>query len=108
MNEYKDFEEKSLREISLWEWLARILPLTVLAAVVILYFFKWHSALELLLEITAISFAAVCFIWWFWALKKIARTIKYMSNTQESLKEVLIQFKLLKKDLKDERDLNDR
>lgn len=90
------FEKKTYRQVTLWDWAARIAPMTVLLIVLVCYFFNWHNAMGLVLEAAAIVFAIVCFIWWYWAIYKIAVTVKYMRESQEkfvSLSEELRKFK---------------
>lgn len=96
LEEVKKFERDTYQQVTIWDWAARLLPLTILASVIICYFFKWHTALELIIEMSAIGFAVVCFVWWYWAIYKIAVTIKYMRKSQEefvSLKDELRKFK---------------
>jgi len=96
----EQFENKTVREVTAWEWAARILPLLVLVILSICYFFKWDSAVELILEITAVAFALICIIWWYWAIHKIALTVKYIKESQKKLMDVLVEFRKLKKDVR--------
>ncbi len=93
------FAKRTYKEVKIWDWLARILPLTVLAVLSVCYFFKWTSAVELILEISIIVFFVVSFIWWYWAIYKIAVAIKYMQLTQERFKQLKIELGKFKKDL---------
>jgi hypothetical protein len=102
------FAKKTFKEITIWDWAARILPLIVLAIVTVLHFLEESDLLSIILEITAILFLIICFFWWWWALYKIAATIKYMNNAHNRLKEVLTEFKLFRKDLKNEKDSSNR
>lgn len=102
------FTKKTYKEVKIWDWLGRILPLTVLAVISVLYLLDETDLLTLILEITAISFLVICFIWWYWAIYKIATTVKYMYDAQTKLKEVLNEFRLFKRDLRNEKDTSDR
>lgn len=91
------FTKKTFKEVTLWDWLARILPLTVLATVSVCYFFNWTDVLGRILEISAVVFFVFCFVWWYWAIYKIAATVKIMDDIQQG-------FKTLKQEIKDFKD----
>lgn len=93
------FAKKTYKEVKLWDWLARILPLSVLAVVSVLYFFKWHDAVGLILEVSAIAFLIVCFVWWYWAIYKIATAVKHIHQSQERFKQMKSEFAKFKKEL---------
>lgn len=93
------FARKTYKEVKIWDWLARILPLSVLAILSVCYFFKWNSAIDLILEVSIIVFVIVCFIWWYWAIYKIATTVKYLRNSQERFKELKAELSRFKKDI---------
>ena len=78
LDDVEHFERKTFREVTLWDWLGRVLPMSTLAIIIVCYFFKWNNALELILEVSTVIFFVVCFIWWYWALYKIAVSVKYM------------------------------
>lgn len=91
------FAKKTYKEVRFWDWLARILPLTVLSTISICYFFKWQTALELVLEITVILFFIICFVWWYWAIYKIAVTVKYLQDSQQKFRSVIRELRSVKK-----------
>lgn len=95
----KQFEKKTFKEVKIWDWLARLLPLTVLAVASIFHFFQWKSALDLILEISLIVFLVVSFIWWYWAIYKIAITVNYMRTTQQKFLDVIAELRNVKKEL---------
>lgn len=92
----ENFARKTYREVKVWDWLARILPLTALTCLAVAYFFKWATAIELVLDITVVIFFLTCFVWWYWAIYKIAVAVKYIRLSQEKfveIKEDISQFK---------------
>lgn len=93
------FARKTYKEVKIWDWLARILPLSVLAILSVCYFFKWNSVIDVILEVSIIVFLIVCFIWWYWAIYKIATTVKYLRNSQERFKELRAELSRFKKDI---------
>lgn len=93
------FARRTYKEVKIWDWLARILPLSVLAILSVCYFFKWNTAIELILEVSIVVFIVVCFIWWYWAIYKIAITVKYLRSSQERFKELKAELARFKKDI---------
>ena len=93
------FAKKTYKEVTLWDWLGRVLPMSVLAVIVVCYYFKWHNALDLVLEIATILFFIICFIWWYWAIYKIAVTAHYIKNAQDRFKSLTQELKKFKKDI---------
>jgi hypothetical protein len=93
------FEKRTFQEVIIWDWLARILPLSVLASIAICHFFKWTTALDLIIEGASIAFFIICFVWWYWAIYKIALTAKYIHRSQEKFKDIGNEIKQFKKDL---------
>ena len=92
----ENFARKTYKEVKIWDWLARILPLTALTCLAVAYFFKWSTAIELVLDITVVIFFLTCFVWWYWAIYKIAVAVKYIRLSQEKfveIKEDISQFK---------------
>jgi RsiW-degrading membrane proteinase PrsW (M82 family) len=94
------FERKTFKEVTWWDWLGRLLPLTVLAIAAVCHFFEWKSALDLILEASLVVFLIVSFIWWYWAIYKIAVTVKYMRNTQQKFLDVVAELRNVKKEIK--------
>lgn len=95
------FAKQTYKEVTLWDWLGRILPMSVLAIISVCYFFKWHTALDLVLEIASIIFFIICFIWWYWAIYKIAVTAHYIKNAQERFRQIAQELRKFKKDIND-------
>ena len=93
------FARKTFAEVTLWDWLARVLPLSVLAVVSVAYFFKWHDIVELILEVSAIVFLIICFIWWYWAIYKIAVAVKHIRLSQERFRQMKAEFSKFKKEI---------
>lgn len=91
------FARRTYKEVKLWDWLARILPLTVLTVLTVAYFFKWTNVVELVLDITVIVFFLTCFVWWYWAIYKIAVAVKYIRMSQEKFTEIKREISEFKK-----------
>lgn len=93
------FAKKTFKEVRIWDWLARLIPLSVLAILTVLHYFKWTDTISLILEISLILFVITCFIWWYWALYKIAASIKILQSAEEKFDAIRKEFKTLKENL---------
>lgn len=94
------FEKKTFEEVTIWDWLGRVLPLTILAIISVLYLFELKSWLDLVIEISVIVFFIICFIWWYWAIYKIAAMVKFLRQSQQNFFELVKEFKMFKQDIK--------
>jgi hypothetical protein len=105
---FEHFEKRTYREVTVWDWLGRVLPMTVLALISICYFFEWHTWLDILLEVTVGVFFIVCFIWWYWAIYKIATMVKYLRQSQKNFQSLLEDFKNLRASIKNRNNPKNR
>lgn len=94
-----NLENRTAREVSVWSWLAKILPLTILAIIAVFYTFGWDTQTTQLINLTIIVFFIFCCIWWFWALKKIAMFVMTMRSTKTRFKELVVEIRKLRKDI---------
>jgi hypothetical protein len=101
LDDIERFERKTFKEVTVWDWLGRILPMSVLAIIIVFHFFKWNTALELVLEVATVIFFIMCFIWWYWALYKIAVSIKYMRASHRKFIGLYKEINTVKKIVKD-------
>lgn len=95
-----EFTEKTSREIHIWDWLGRILPLTALFSLAVFHYADLHDLRNLILGISLVVFFTVCFIWWYWALRKILSSVKYLQQAHQNFSELMLELKILKKNLK--------
>jgi hypothetical protein len=100
LEDVKNFETKTYTEVKIWDWLGRILPLSVLATIAIAKLMEWNSVLGLIIEFSVIVFFIICFIWWYWAIYKIAVTVRYMRKSQEEFVSVSDEIRKFKQELK--------
>lgn len=104
--EVTEFTEKTRKEVRLWDWLARILPLIALVIITVTHYGNFHGIRDIIIDIGAIAFISICFIWWYWALRKIVSSVKYIQRAHERFIEVAQELRKLKKDIK--KDDSDR
>ena len=100
-NDLKNFTEKTSNEANLWDWLGRVLPLTAICILAVLHFFHMYEWRDRLLNISIIVFFVTCVIWWYWALRKIVATARYMQRAQEKFLDIARELKKLKKETKE-------
>lgn len=96
---YNYFIRRTKREVLIWDWLSRILPLTALAVIILLHFGGHSNALDIALTVTSISFLVICFIWWYWVLSKILTAMSHISDSEHKFKTILQDIKNFKNDL---------
>ena len=99
--EVEHFTETTKREARWWDWIGRILPLVAICTIAVLHYFKMHDIRDMFLDVAVIVFFTVCFIWWYWAIKKIVYSAKYMQSTQQKFAELVKEIKKFKKESKD-------
>lgn len=109
MNEKQDldsFEKKTYKEVSLWDWLGRVLPLSVLAVITVCYMFDLKDWLDIVVEVSVIIFFIICFIWWYWAIYKIAAMVKFLRQSQKNFGDLIVEFRKFKQDLRNNKSRN--
>ena len=99
--EVEHFTDSTTKEARWWDWLARILPLVAICTIAVLHYFKMHDIRDMVLDIAVIIFFTVCFVWWYWAIKKIVYAARYMKSTQERFADLLKELRKFKKESKD-------
>lgn len=104
--EINDFTEKTRKEVRIWDWLGRVLPLTALFTLAVLHFTDLHDFRDMLLNISLVAFVTVCFVWWYWALRKIISSVKYIHRAHERFLEIARELKKLRIEIK--KDDSDR
>jgi hypothetical protein len=102
------FERKTRQEITIWDWISRVLPLTTLAIISICYFLDYRSWLDIVIQVSSIGFLIVSFVWWYWALFKIAKTIRYLRQSQKNFYDLLTEFRDLKNSIKNNKFDDDK
>ena len=106
MNENKqqdqitEFTEKTRQEVHLWDWLGRILPLTALFILAVLHYTDLHNLRDLVLGLSLVGFVTICFIWWYWALRKIISSVKHIQQAHVKFSDITRELKMLKKNLR--------
>jgi hypothetical protein len=108
MNEHKreqqdqitEFTEKTRKEVHIWDWLGRILPLTALFALSIFHYADLHSLRDLVLGISLVVFVTICFVWWYWALRKIISSVKYIQQAHQKFADLTDELRQLRKNLR--------
>ena len=104
--EITEFTEKTRKEVKWWDWAGRVLPLVALVVITITHYGDFHSVRDIIIDVGAIVFISVCFIWWYWALRKIVVSIKYIHRAHERFLEIAEELKKLRKSIK--KDDSDR
>jgi len=94
--EVDTFTEKTIKEGTWWEWIAKILPLVAICTITVLHFFRLHNVRDLILDVIVIIFFFICFVWWFWAIQKIVAAAKYLRRSQHRFSEIAEELRKIK------------
>jgi len=97
--EITEFTEKTRKEVKVWDWLGRVIPLTVLTILTVLHFAEFHTLRDTILNISFIIFLTVCFVWWFWALRKIVSSVNYIQQAHTKFLNITKELKKLRRDI---------
>lgn len=93
-------DEKVVKEVIIWDWIARILPLVGITALTLVYLIGDHTLFRLLIISVITTFFTVGVIWWWWALTKIASVFIRVRRAQDHFQIVLSELDYLKKSVK--------
>lgn len=96
----KNFRQKTLGEITIWAWIAVVLPLSSLAALFFVWAFGWTDIYSELMVIGATTMFSVSVVWWWWAIWKIAQLVQILSGVNERFGEVREDLTHIKSDIK--------
>lgn len=94
------FTESTKRQARLWDWIGRLLPLAALAVVTVLHYSSYHDLRDTVLNAVLLAFLLLSFIWWYWAIIKIVSSATYLQETYTKFKELSLELRGIKKDLK--------
>lgn len=97
----KNFTEKTSREANVWDWLGRVLPLSAICAISVLHYFQLYEWRDWLLSTSVVVFFTICFIWWYWALRKIVITARYMQRAHEKFLAIAKELKKIRQETKE-------
>lgn len=93
---FKEFGERTIKEIRLWFWAAAVVPVTALATIFFVWVFGTDDALRAAMTIGASIMFATAVIWWWWALHSIYQLIALWTRTETTVAEVRQDLKHIK------------
>jgi len=94
-----EFTEKTRKEVKIWDWLGRVIPLTVLTILTVLHFAEFHTLRDTILNISFIVFLTACFVWWFWALRKIVSSVNYIQQAHIKFLDITKELRKMRRDI---------
>lgn len=86
--------KKKLKQVTIWEYLARVLPFVALFLLAAGYFIDQQNVYHIMLTAVIGTFFTIAVTWWFWAIKTIAHIFHVLDHTSEN-------FSKIEKDLND-------
>ena len=93
---FKEFGEKTIKEIQLWAWAAAVVPVTALASIFFIWIFGTDELLKLAMTIGATVMFATAVVWWWWALHSIYKLLTLWTKTESTVTEVRQDLKDIK------------
>lgn len=86
-------QEKTRRWATTWLCLARVLPLTALAIIIVPYFVGSETWYEIALCIVIIVFAILAILWWYWAVERVVTMWDKQKQVEQNSVNMLTQLK---------------
>jgi hypothetical protein len=92
-------EENKLKQISIWQWLGRVVPMILIVAFVSFFIYGGTDLIGNTIAgiLTAISIIPI--IWWWWAMDIMKWLSSLYSNTLENQNAILEEIKDIKKEI---------
>jgi len=94
--------EQLEKDISIWTWMGRILPLIYVPISIVTYYY-YQDTISILTAVTLIISPLVAIIWWWWAMD----TMKWLSilydTTIDKQLEIIKELREIKDSLNDNR-----
>ena len=101
-------ENNKEKQISIWFWLGRVLPLLALVTICLVLIFDLNDYLDYILYAIAIIFAGFAFTWWWWVLDTVRGLFKLLESAQDRFTQVIKELTDIKKDLKKNANTRER
>lgn len=96
--------EKVKKQVKIWDWAARVLPLFAVSGIIFCHYFDYTDARDLLIRLTLLGFLFSAIVWWWWAIYKIAWLAELYSSITQKLSDIKAGTSDLKKDIKDSKE----
>jgi len=92
-------EEKKLKQISIWQWLGRVVPMILIVAFVSFFIYGGTDLIGNTIAgiLTAISIIPI--IWWWWAMDIMKWLSTLYSDTLDKQTAILEEIKDIKKEI---------
>jgi len=92
-------EERKLKQISIWQWIGRVVPMILIVAFVSFYIYGGTDLIGNTIAgiLTAVSIIPI--IWWWWAMDIMKWLSSLYSDTLEKQTAILEEIKDIKKEI---------
>lgn len=97
----QNFKNKIIRQIRWWMWASAALPALGFSIIFFIWVFGTNEILGSALVIGEIVMFTVVVIWWWWALPVIRNIIKQWDLTRETIEDVSLDIKEIKKEVRE-------
>ena len=86
------------RQVLFWNRAAILAPIFFTGLLMVAYFFSFVH-LQTLFFIACGLYFATAVVWWWWTMKSIHLLVRVLSSTNESIQEVSVELKSIRKEL---------
>jgi len=89
--------------ISIWQWIARVVPIVYLVVSLALHFIGTESLKDILAVIGLSIVSLFAIIWWWWAMDTMTSIVKMFDTNTKRYDDISKEIKAVKKELSDTR-----
>jgi len=92
-------EEKRLKQISIWQWMGRVVPMILIVAFVSFFIYGGTDLIGNTIAGILTALSIIPIIWWWWAMDIMKWLSTLYSNTLDKQTAILEEIKDIKKEI---------
>ena len=92
----KYFKLNIKKQVGLWAWLGRVVPLSALVILCLVLFYDINTWLETVLLFIAVVNQITAFTWWWWVIYAVKDIFTMLNRANKKFEEVLFEIKKIK------------
>ena len=92
-------EAKRLKQISIWQWLGRVIPMILIVAFISFYIYGGYDLIGNTIAGILTALSIIPIIWWWWAMDIMKWLSSLYSDTLDKQTAILEEIKDIKKEI---------
>ncbi len=88
------------KQIKLWFWAGRVVPLIALAILLLELAFDLNTFLEYTMVTVVVVFSVFAFTWWWWVLDTVKTIFGLLTTAQDKFEQVILELSEIKTEVK--------